>query len=161
MGSGKTTVMEILASRLGWTGLDTDRMVEERQGRPVAEVFDTEGEETFRSLELSALESALAGSTPSVIATGGGVVETPAARRLLDAEDAVVHLKVSPRVALERIADTGSRPLLRDDPAAALGALEARRGVLWAQVADVVVDVDELTPSMVADEVLARLEMAV
>ena len=114
----------------------------------------------FRSLELSALEAALAHGAPVVVATGGGIVETPAARRLLEAEPAVVHLRVSPAVALERIGSTGSRPLLRDDPAHALAALEERRRAWWAQVANAIVDVDGLSAVAVADEVLSRLEVA-
>ena len=160
MGSGKSTVMAILAERLGWSGLDTDQIVEEREGKAVAEVFATEGEDMFRSLELSALEAALSRTGPSVIATGGGIVETPAARTLLKAELGVVHLRVSPSTALQRIASTASRPLLRDDPAAVLAALEERRRGWWEQVADVVVDVDALSPAEAADEVLAKLEVA-
>ena len=160
MGSGKSTVMEILADRLDCPGLDTDRIVEEREGMTVSQVFAAEGEDMFRSLELSALEASLAHGAPVVVATGGGIVETPAARRLLEAEPAVVHLRVSPAVALERIGSTGSRPLLRDDPAHALAALEERRRAWWAQVANAIVDVDGLSAVAVADEVLSRLEVA-
>jgi len=160
MGSGKSTVMEILSSRLDCPGLDTDRIVEDREGRSVAEVFASDGEDMFRSLELSALEAALGRSGSVVVATGGGIVETPAARRLLEAEHGVVLLAVSPPVAVERIGSPDSRPLLGDDPAGAMLRLIERRRAWWEQVADVSVEVDALSPEAVADAVLAGLEGA-
>ena len=160
MGSGKSTVMGLLSARLGWIGLDTDAIVAEREGCSVAEVFARDGELMFRSLELSALEVALASPGPAVIATGGGIVETPAARNLLASERLVVLLDASPAVCLERIGDPAGRPMLGDDPVAALVRLDDRRRPLWTAVADLVVDVEHQSPEGVAEEIVARLEGA-
>ena len=50
-GSGKSTVGRILALRLHWTLKDTDALVEDLQGSPIAEVYTKMGEEPFRELE--------------------------------------------------------------------------------------------------------------
>ena len=160
MGSGKSTVMEILSDRLGWIGLDTDQIVAEREDRSVAEVFAADGEEMFRSLELSALEAALSWTSPVVISTGGGIVETQAARRLLAAEPGVVQLRVSPSVALGRIGDPSGRPLLSEDPLGALVRLGKRRRPFFDEVTSAVIEVDDRTADEVADEILTLLSVA-
>ena len=58
MGAGKTTVGGLLAARLGVPFRDLDRMVEERSGLSVRELFESAGEEEFRRLERSALAEA-------------------------------------------------------------------------------------------------------
>ena len=44
MGSGKTAVGQVLARRLGWTLRDTDRMIEQREGRSIETIFLESGE---------------------------------------------------------------------------------------------------------------------
>ena len=51
MGSGKTTVGEAVARRLGRPFVDLDREVEARAGAAVADLFATRGESGFRALE--------------------------------------------------------------------------------------------------------------
>lgn len=84
-GSGKSTVGELLATRLGWRFLDLDAVIAERAGQSIAEIFASEGEAGFREREKEACES-LRKSKRSVIALGGGALENPdtraAARRL-------------------------------------------------------------------------------
>ena len=62
---------------------------------------------------------------------------------------------MSPATLAVRVGSGDGRPLLEDDPAATLVRLDAVRRPLYGEVADVVVDVDELEPSMVADRILA------
>lgn len=93
MGSGKSTVGRLLASRLGWRFADLDDSIEELLGRPVPQIFAEQGEAAFRAAELDALRELLAGSRV-VIALGGGAPETPGLRDLLAGapETEVVHL---------------------------------------------------------------------
>ncbi len=157
-GSGKSTVAPLLSARLGLGApVDLDRVVEARVGRPVHEVFELDGEATFRRLESDALADALAGA-PVVIATGGGVVLDSANRRLLRSGAKVVWLRGSPSHLARRLADTTeSRPLLSGDVDFALHRLAEEREALYAEVADVVIDVDGVDPVTVADEVLRAL----
>jgi hypothetical protein len=60
MGSGKTSVGERVAARLGRRLLDSDAVIEERTGRTVREIFETQGEAAFRRLEAAVLDEALA-----------------------------------------------------------------------------------------------------
>ena len=64
MGAGKTSVGEELAGRFGKTLIDTDRMIEERAGMSISDIFAVQGEEAFRRLETEVLEQLI--SRPAV-----------------------------------------------------------------------------------------------
>ena len=75
MAAGKSTVGRALADRLGFDLVDTDIVIEERMGKPLAEVVATRGEEFFRSLESALLDEIIASdsSVNIVVACGGGM----------------------------------------------------------------------------------------
>ena len=62
-GAGKSKVGRLLASRLGVDHVDTDDLVEERQGRPIADIFAIDGEAAFRVMETDAVACALTRSS--------------------------------------------------------------------------------------------------
>lgn len=151
MGSGKTTVGKRLARALGRPFVDSDREVEVRAGATVSEVFARDGEAAFRRLEAAVIADLLAADEPAVIATGGGAVVDAGTRARLAARAVVVWLRASPRTLANRVRPDGSRPLLADDPAAALHRLAEERAPWYEEVAAVTVDVDRLTrPKVVA-----------
>lgn len=152
-GGGKSTAGRLAAQRLGWSFADSDDEIERMNGRKVPDIFRDDGEEAFRALELDALKG-LAERDSIVIATGGGAVTTAAARELMG-EGFVVWLSVSPEVAAGRIAAspaTPERPLLAGDMRGRLEALLQARAD-WYRAADAAIDVDELSPELVAAEI--------
>ena len=74
MGSGKTTVGELLADKIDYDFWDTDECIEKLAKKTISEIFDTQGEAEFRKLESQALETVANSYQKSVIATGGGIV---------------------------------------------------------------------------------------
>jgi len=154
MGVGKTTTGRLLADRLGWPYLDSDAQVMADTGRTVPELFAERGEAAFRAEEERVLTEALSGEGPVVVSAAGGVVLSPANRDLLDRSGTVVWLRAEPEVLAARVGDGTGRPLLDDDPAAALAELYRVRRPLYEAVADAVVDVDRLPPDQVVDRVL-------
>lgn len=153
MGAGKTTVGRGLAARLEVPFLDSDEVLEAREGRSIAEVFATDGEATFRRLEREMIASLLDGPE-TVLAVGGGAVEDAATRSLLR-NHTVVHLEASLDDVAARIGDDESRPVL-----AMPGIAERYRGrlPLYADVADVVVPTANRRPEEVVADVLAALD---
>jgi shikimate kinase len=160
MGAGKSSVGRLLAHALNEPFLDTDALIEHDTGSAVSEIFSSRGEAAFRALELEALRKELAVSTPSVIATGGGVVSTPEGRALLVAHTPVVFLDVSAAVAASRVGDARSRPLIAEDPLGRLHELSAERRAHYLEVATHVIEVDQRTPSQVVGALLALLGVA-
>ncbi|HPU57262.1 MAG TPA: shikimate kinase, partial [Verrucomicrobiota bacterium] len=70
MGTGKSSVGQIVAAQLRFTFVDTDDLIESRTGRTISEIFAQQGEPVFRQLE-NQLVQELASRTGLVIATGG------------------------------------------------------------------------------------------
>jgi shikimate kinase len=73
MGVGKTTTGRMLARRLNWSFFDLDDEISCAAGRPVAEIFATEGQTGFRRREAVTVQKVL-GDVPCVLALGGGTV---------------------------------------------------------------------------------------
>ena len=153
MGAGKTTVGRLLAARLGWDYVDSDADVEEQTGLTVPELFARQGESAFRGAEAASLLRACTSSRPVVVSVAGGAVLNPENRALLRSCGRVVWLRARPETLAARVGDGAGRPLLDDDPAGALIALDAARRPFYAEVADEAVDVDDLGP----DEVVALI----
>lgn len=153
-GSGKSTVGQIVARKLGWQFLDTDEMVEEASGMSIPEIFAAQGEAAFRERERDALADATSRENV-VVATGGGAVITPEGRELIG-RGFVVWLVVSPERAAERLEanpETEDRPLLEGDVLGRLRRLLEQRRTYY-ELADAAVDVDALTPDQAADELI-------
>jgi shikimate kinase len=156
MGSGKSTVGRLLAARLHRPFFDSDEMVEARTGRTVREIFETDGEAAYRPLETDALLAALDSPEPAVIAAAGGVVLSPVNRAALrQRAGEVVWLRASPALLVQRALRQDHRPLLERDPATTMAQMAADRAALYTEVADEIVDIDDLSPAQVADRVVA------
>jgi shikimate kinase len=154
MGAGKSAVTHILGERLGVTTADLDAFIEAEEGRPIAELFEREGEAYFRRREGEVLRQVLAAGA-RVISCGGGLVVDPVHRALLHEHCLVVWLEVSPHEAARRIGDATGRPLLTGaPPEARLSELLAARGPLYAEAAHCHVATDGLSTEAVADAVL-------
>ena len=156
-GCGKTTVARRLALLNKQTWIDADEELERRAGKTIREIFAESGEKHFRDLE-SQLLASLAEGTHHIIALGGGAVLREGNRNLIKRSGKVVWLRARPETLLARIqADptTGDRrPSLTS--AGGLEEIEQLlqvRTPLYAACADYIVDVDELTPEAVAEQI--------
>ena len=156
MGAGKTTVGELLASSWGVPLRDTDRDVEEAEGRPISEIFVDRGEKYFRELERAAVARALT-SHDGVLALGGGAVLDAETRAALK-EHLVVFLHVGLSDAVKRVGLGTARPLLLGNVRARIKALLDERLPVYREVATVTVETDGRSAEEVAAEVRAAVE---
>lgn len=156
MGAGKTTVAGLLAAAWGTTARDTDREVEEAEGRSISDIFVDSGEETFRRLERAAVAEALA-SHEGVLALGGGAVLDPETRERL-AGHRVVFLRVGLSDAVKRVGLGTSRPLLLGNVRGRIKALLDERTPIYESVATLAVDTDGRSPEDVAADILAAFD---
>jgi shikimate kinase len=158
MGAGKTTTGHLLADRLGWGYRDSDADVEKATGLTVPELFARDGEAAFRRAEATVLAEACADPSPSIVSVAGGAVLSEDNRKLIASSGLVVWLRARPDTLASRVGTGIGRPLLGDDPAEAVVRLDAVRAPLYAELADVVIDVDELNAVTVADLIINAVD---
>lgn len=91
-GAGKTKVGKNLASRLGYTFIDTDQIIEKEQKLSISEIFAKYGESYFRQLELDLIKR-ISLNKKMIISTGGGMIENEEIMRLLKYNGRIIFLK--------------------------------------------------------------------
>ena len=141
MGAGKSRLGAEVAQRLGRPFVDLDREIESASGRTIPELFIASGEPAFRVLEAEAARRALRHAEPTVIALGGGAVETDAIVNELRDRAVTALVEIDVDEAWRRVGGTG-RPLAADE--SSFRALFERRAPVYGEVADAVVgDADD------------------
>ena len=111
MGAGKSEAGRLAAEALGMDFADTDRMVMERTGKTVREIFAADGEDSFRKFEAEAIAD-ISKKDNLVIAVGGGAVLLPRNMRRLRSNGVIVSLEASADILLGRLENAADRPLL-------------------------------------------------
>lgn len=125
MGSGKTTVGELLADKLGLRLVDLDAAVVADAQRTVPEIFSEHGEAYFRELESNVLHD-LHRHENLVVSTGGGTPLFERNRHLMDHSGVVIYLERDVEKIIETI-DAETRPLLKANPENVRRIYEERR----------------------------------
>ena len=147
MGCGKSAISRRLSEKLGYPLFDTDDLIEKQEGRKISEIFASEGEHYFRSLETKILETFLeTGRKKQIIATGGGIITRGENLPLLKKLGFVIWLDAKPETVVKRIASGTDRPLLQtDDPAETIRQLSAERRPLYQAAATMRMETDGLS----------------
>ena len=152
MGSGKTTIGQRLARKLGLEFLDSDHELEAQTGASVSLIFDVEGEKGFRDRETRMLEE-LTRRKGVLLATGGGAVLRKENRSLLGSRGTVIYLRTSVAQQLQRLRRDRSRPLLQtSDRKEKLTRLAEERNPLYEELADIVFPAQNRALDQVARE---------
>lgn len=157
MGSGKSTIGNIIANRLHREFKDSDHFIEKRTGVDIARIFDIEGEHGFRERESDALNELLSQNN-RVIATGGGSVLRPQNQQLLKQKGFIIFLDTSVAQQLRRLARDKKRPLLQtENPRERLEAMFVERHPIYLDLADLAVKTDKRVARRLADDIINQL----
>ena len=131
--------------------VDLDDEIVRGSGKSIPEIFDSEGEATFRELETRATESAVQGD-PAVIATGAGWIASARNRALLLSRGRTIYLRVGVVTAASRLGEGHGRPKLAGGATIEmLRRLEAERGLFY-ELADASIDTEKLTLQQVTEK---------
>lgn len=159
MGTGKSTVGNVVARHLRFRYVDSDALIESRVGRPISEIFAQEGEAWFREQERQ-LVAEFATYNQTVFATGGGLAAHGENLASLKQHALVVCLWASPDTIWERVKRRSHRPLLQTpDPKASVQQLLAKRIPFYRQ-ADVLINTEQRSLPQVVQNVLHQFQMA-
>jgi XRE family aerobic/anaerobic benzoate catabolism transcriptional regulator len=153
-GAGKSAVGAALARKLGMRFVEVDREIELATGLPLGDVFTLHGEPYYRRVEHEVLIRLLAEPTPSVLATGGSIVNDPTNYALLRSRARTIWLRAQPEDHWNRVVAQGDRRPMAENPHAfeGLRALLASRRKLYAR-ADHAIE----TSGRTVQEVVAEL----
>ena len=152
-GSGKSTVGAALAMVLALDFIDTDQLIEEREGKAITDIFVVDGEPHFRAVELETLKHVLT-LNDVVISLGGGAPISDQAQQLINSsESTVIFLDVSLATAAPRVGFNRDRPLLLGNPRAQWQALSDKRRPIYEALADVSIMVDDMSVEAITSEI--------
>lgn len=154
-GAGKSTIGRLVAGELGEPFTDVDRLIEQRTGREISDIFIEQGEQAFRALERATCAEVCSNAT-GVVSLGGGAVldpETEADLRPLR----TIFLDVAIADAAGRVGFSQSRPLLALNPRAQWTEMMTGRRPIYARIADARVDTASRAVAEVTAEVIAAL----
>ena len=153
MGAGKTTVADLLATRLGLPHRDSDRDLEKVTGRTGRQIVDEGGVDKLHNLEEIVLLDALASMQPSVISGAGWVIESSRCREAMQRESTIVWLRISAADLRARVGQGSHR---RDMSKEELDQLLLRREPLLQEAADIIVDARR-APADIVDDLALQL----
>lgn len=158
MGTGKTSLGKLLATKLGRPFVDIDKKIEDEAQLSIPQIFEQYGEAHFRELEKAAVKE-LSQRRGLVIATGGGTIKDEENIRLLKSSGVMICLTAEPEEIFNRTARRGERPVLDgggDERLETIKKLLAERKQFYDR-ADYYVDTTEWSPIQIVDDICRYL----
>ncbi len=150
-GAGKSTIGVLLAKELAKGFVDTDLLIQEREGKSLQDIVREAGYQRLRKVEEEVL---LDVNYPRhVIATGGSAVYSDSAMRHLKTLGRVVFLDVPLEELEDRIRDYAGRGIACP-PDQSLGAIYGERFELYQKYADIIVDCGAKKQNDIVSEII-------
>lgn len=154
MGTGKTTIGQLVANRLGRHFVDLDAVIVQEQGQPIPEIFAEHGEPYFRQLEADVVRR-FAEPQSLVVSTGGGALIADVNRQTMLEQAFVVCLTADAEVIEARLTrESDQRPL-----ADHWRELLAQRQPIYALIPHQV-DTSHRSPDEIAEEIIRLWQSA-
>lgn len=153
-GAGKSTIGVVLAKVLGYQFIDSDLVIQEREGKLLREIIAESGEEGFLKIEGDVNASLTVNR--SVIATGGSVVYSDFAMQHLKEIGTVVYIQLSYATLCSRLSNIRRRGVVLKE-GQTLKDLYDKRIPLYEQYADVIVEAEGLNVEELMDEIAKKL----
>ena len=111
MGSGKSVIGKKFAKTINFDFIDTDKLIEEKTGKLINEIFNEFGEDYFRTLEEEIISKIL-NKKNHVFSLGGGVMINKKLRSIIKKNSFNIYLQVEIDTLSKRLASSNNRPLI-------------------------------------------------
>jgi shikimate kinase len=159
MGVGKGSVARAMVKRSRLISMDTDDIIESMENRSIKEIFATEGEEYFRSLERRVARWLQKSVEGTLISTGGGFHKVPNIKKigtivLLNAPFDVIYNRILAYPDAKK--KLRKRPLFQEIEKAR--ALYEERLPRYLKIADIVIDVSDKEIDSIAKEIIKKVK---
>lgn len=155
-GVGKSTAGVVLAKILGYHFVDADIVIQQREGRLLKDIIESEGVEGFIGIE-NRINSEIDGKR-AVIATGGSAVYGREAMEHYKQIGTIVYLKLSYDAIAGRLGDIRNRGVVLKE-GQDLKALYDERCILYEKYADIIIDEAGLNVEETISKILHQLEL--
>lgn len=154
-GTGKSTVAERLATRLGWKAISTDAQLVEKAQRSIPDIIASDGWDHFRNLETEVC-LALKDRDRLVIDTGGGLILRPENVAALKPNGLIFWLTATVTTITRRISDDMQRPALTAGKTFVEEIQEVltERTPKYQAAADHTIATDNLSPEEIVSQIL-------
>ncbi|MFC0014804.1 MULTISPECIES: shikimate kinase [Allobacillus] len=157
MGSGKTTIGQILGKELTYPVIDVDEQIEKKTNMTIKKIFETKGENWFREKEGEELNKWVDQNV--IVSTGGGIITKEQNRNQLKEQFNTIWLRTSFEEIMKRLAgEQDTRPLWRK-PVEERRQLFLDRESLYKQVAHYIIWTDGRSQDEIAQEIINLLQL--
>lgn len=155
MACGKSSVGRRLSQAIDLEFLDTDSLIEQKAGTSISDIFFTQGEPAFRTMETECLKELINREGGAfVLSVGGGLPIREENRRLLSQIGTVIYLRVTPDTVFMRVRNDKSRPLLQTtNPRGRIMDMMNTRKQFYEDAADYVLEADNKSFEAIIDEI--------
>jgi len=157
--TGKSSVGRILSEKLSWKFVDTDELIEEKEGKAIPEIVEEKGWDGFRRIEREVVKE-VSNLENLVIATGGGVVLNEENVYELRKKGWIIWLKARPEIIRRRMLKDKAniRPSLKGrDSLSEIEDVLRERNPIYKESADFSIDTDSLSIDEVSEIILKKL----
>jgi len=157
MGSGKTAVANCLANKYGLSKIDLDAYIEQKEHSSIADIFNSNSEDVFRSKESKYLRQVI-NKDYRVVSLGGGVVFKKENIDLIKEKGIIILLTASPETIISRIKNDRTRPLVGDNmDLDYIRSLMSSREEIYRRIADMVINTDDKSIEDICKEIVESL----
>lgn len=157
MGAGKSTISEFLKTAFAMDVIEMDKIIAEREGMSISDIFEVYGEQYFRDLETNLLIE-MQSRTNVVISCGGGTPMRECNVVEMKKNGRVVLLTAKPETILDRVKDSHDRPLIENNKTVSfIAELMEKRREKYEAAADIVIETDGKDELQICEELIHRL----
>lgn len=157
MGSGKSTISDCLSDMFAMETVEMDRIISEREGMSISDIFAVHGEEYFRNLETGLLVE-LQKKKNVVVSCGGGTPMRENNVEEMKKGGKVVLLTASPETIYHRVKDSHDRPLLENNKNVPfISELMEQRRKKYEAAADIIIETDGKGKVEICEEIVQKL----
>lgn len=157
MGCGKTTIANCLSTLFDMEVVEMDKIIAEREGMSISDIFETYGEQYFRDAETNLLIE-MQSRKNVVISCGGGTPLRECNVTEMKKNGKVVLLTAEPEEILNRVKDSHDRPLIENNKSVDFirNLMESRRA-RYEEAADIIIHTDGKAEIQICKELIQRL----
>ncbi|MCI6887515.1 MAG: AAA family ATPase [Lachnospiraceae bacterium] len=157
MGSGKTTISNYLSTLFAMDVVEMDKIIAEREGMSISDIFETRGEQYFRDAETNLLIE-MQSKKNVVISCGGGTPLRECNVTEMKKNGKVVLLTADPEEIFLRVKDSHDRPLIENNKNVEfIRDLMEKRREKYEAAADIVIETDHKSELEICEELVQRL----